>query len=143
MKRILSLAFICACYLSTFGQDVSKKLITEDDGFKWYLLQKEIDNKTIWSAEYINGMTIVPFEWECNLISYEKSNLYSFFYVKQDKYVKKKLTIKTGVVTTDGKDIIPLTRNYKDCTSIQGSIPQPFNPVISPQPTADPDDLPF
>lgn len=26
---------------------------------------------------------------------------------------------------------------------IQGSIPQPFNLVISPQPTADPDDLPF
>lgn len=26
---------------------------------------------------------------------------------------------------------------------VQGSIPQPFNPVFPPQSTADPDDLPF
>lgn len=113
-KRIIYILFIfCAAITSAVNaQDVTRKQIDENNGFRWVL----VETSNGYGAETIDGKTIIPSIY--NRINYVGNAGYRDYFIVEDRYLKK---IKTGsefadryvgIYSSTGECIIPTTRGY-------------------------------
>jgi hypothetical protein len=105
MKK--ALLFIILAGLTTIGVNAqTKRLKTEDDGFKWYNI---IGSNGTEGAESIDGKTLIPLSRGYSFICYHPKD-YGLGYFGVEKNGKE------GACDLNGKEVIAPERGYDDVT---------------------------
>ena len=95
-KKLFLFALLVFGYIYSYGQEITKELKTEEDGFKWFWLY----SKGSVGAQDVNGKELVPLSKQFNGVGYRTDlKVFQITVFKDDD-------IKTGWYSLDGKELI-------------------------------------